>query len=257
MIPGILRNFPLIGDFILREIRIRYGATLLGPLWIVLPQIIVVATYWFVFEHGLRIKATADIPFFQYFIPGILPWFLFSETVTASLDSVREVKHYITKMVFPSEIVCVVKFSVASLPHLVSLSIAVCLISVWSGSEYRLIFLPYFYFCTAVLALGIAWLISAMNVFTRDLAPAAQLVIGLLFWATPILWSRQVFPESWQWAIDWNPISYIVDGYRWALLGTPPPSLEAAFIFWGLASGILAAGLYTFSRLKPHFADVL
>ncbi len=257
MISSILRNFPLIGDFILREIRTRYGATLLGPLWIVLPQIIVVATYWFVFEHGLRIKATADIPFFQYFIPGILPWFLFSETVTASIDSVREVKHYITKMVFPSEIICVVKFSVASLPHLVLLSIAMGLISAWSGLEYRLMFLPYFYFCTAVLSLGVAWLISAVSVFTRDLAPAAQLVIGLLFWATPILWSRQVFPESWQWAIDWNPISYVVDGYRWALVGTPPPSLEAAFIFWGLASGILAAGLYTFSRLKPHFADVL
>lgn len=257
MIFGVLRNFALIGDFILREIRTRYGATLLGPLWVVLPQIVVVATYWFVFEHGLRIKATADVPFFMYFIPGILPWFLFSETVSASIDSIREVKHYITKMVFPSEIISFVKLSVASLPHIVLLSISVGVIAFYDGLSYRLMLLFYFYFCTAILALGVSWFISSVSVFTRDLAPATQLVIGLLFWATPILWSRQVFPESWQWAINWNPISYVVDGYRWALIGTPPPSLEATLIFWGLASGILAAGIYTFSRLKPHFADVL
>lgn len=257
MISGILHSFSLIGDFILREIRTRYGATFLGPLWVVLPQIVVVGTYWFVFEHGLRIKATADIPFFQYFIPGILPWFLFSETVTASVESIRDIKHYITKMVFPSEIISIVKLSVASFPHIVLLVISVGIIAVWGEIDYRLLYLPYFYVCTAVLALGVSWFVSSLSVFTRDLAPATQLVIGLLFWATPILWSRQMFPESWQWAVDWNPISYVVDGYRWALVGTPPPTLEAAFVFWGLASVILAAGIYTFSRLKPHFADVL
>jgi teichoic acid transport system permease protein len=258
MVLSILRHYSLILDMWGTELKRKYAGTLLGPLWAVAPQILTVAAYWFVFELGLKIRGSGTIPYFYYFTLGILPWFLFFETFSSCVNTIRDNRHLITKIVFPSEILPIVSFLVASVPHLV----LVCLLTgmLWSNqllSVENLPWLLYFYLCGAVLTVGAGWLVSSVSVFSRDVAHIAQLAVSLMFWITPIMWQVHALPENWHWVFEWNPLTYVVNGYRLALAGDEVPSWEDSVKFWVVALAIASLGRHVFLQLKHHFADVL
>ena len=258
MILSIIRHRSLILDIWSTELKRKYAGTLLGPIWAIAPQVFTVAAYWFVFQFGLKVRGSGAIPYFYYFALGILPWFLFFDAFSSSVNAVRDNSHLITKMVFPSEILPVVTFLVASVPHFVLVILVGAML--WSNgllSPEHIPWLLYFYGCTAVLAVGLGWLVSSVSVFARDAAHVAQLVVSLLFWVTPIMWQVDALPESWQWVFNWNPLTHIANGYRLALTGGPVPELADAAKFWGIASINWVVGRYVFLRLKHHFADVL
>ncbi len=259
MVKSIFRHRNLILDICSTEVKRKYAGTVLGPVWAIAPQILTVAAFWFVFEIGLKIgDEPGEMPFFYYFSLGILPWFLFFDAFSNSVNSIRENAHLITKMVFPSEIFPIVKFLVASIPHLVLLFLMSVML--WINgllSPENLPWLLYFYGCTAFLAVGLGWLISSISVFAQDAAHAAQLAVSLLFWVTPIMWQMNAIPESWQWLFDLNPLSHIICGYRFAMTGSFPFDINSFLSFWGVTLIICFAGLSVFFRLKHHFADVL
>lgn len=258
MTSSIISNSSLVLDVWSSELKRKYAGTILGPIWAIAPQILTIAAYWFVFQYGLKIKGTGDIPYFYYFTLGILPWFLFFDAFSNSVNSVRDNSHLVTKMVFPSEIFSVVTFLVASVPHLVLvILLSAILWSVDLLSLYHVPWIFYFYGCTAVLAIGLGWLISSISVFARDAAHVAQIAVGLLFWITPIMWQVEALPDSWHWVFEWNPLTYVVDGYRFALTGGAAPDWGNSAKFWGIAFAVAALGRYVFLQLKDHFADVL
>ncbi len=255
---SIIRHRNLILDMCFTELRRKYAGTLLGPIWAIAPQILTIAAYWFVFQYGLRVRGSGSLPYFYYFTLGILPWFLFFEAFSSSLNCVRDNKHLITKMVFPSEILPIVTFLVASFPHFVLLLIMSVVL--WANdllSPESLPWLLYFYGCTAFLAVGLGWLTGSISVFAQDAAHMAQSVFGLLFWITPIIWQVEALPAKWQWFFEWNPLGYVVNGYRLALTGGNVPVWQTNLKFWLVALAVATFGRYTFSRLKHHFADVL
>jgi ABC-type polysaccharide/polyol phosphate export permease len=255
---SILRHRSLIVDMWATELKRKYAGTLLGPLWAVAPQMLTVAAFWFVFEMGLKIRGSGAIPYFYYFTLGILPWFLFFEAFSSSLNAVRDNRHLITKIVFPSEILPIVSFLVASVPHLVLVSVLAGML--WSNQLLTVENLPwllYFYLCGAVLAIGAGWLVGAVSVFSRDFAQFAQMAISLMFWITPIMWQVDALPVSWHWAFEWNPLTYVVNGYRLALTGGVAPDWDGSVKFWGVALAIAAMGRHVFLQLKHHFVDVL
>jgi ABC-type polysaccharide/polyol phosphate export permease len=258
IILSIIRQRNLILDMCFTELRRKYAGTLLGPIWAIAPQILTVAAYWFVFQYGLKVKGSGSLPYFYYFTLGILPWFLFFDSFSSNVNSVLDNKHLITKMVFPSEILTVVTFLVASVPHFVLVSLLSAML--WSKdllSPTHTPWLLYFYGCAAILSIGLGWLISSISVFARDAAHMAPPVVSLLFWITPIMWQVEALPATWQWAFEWNPLMYVVNGYRFALTGGTAPSWEANLKFWVVALAAATFGRYIFSRLKHHFADVL
>jgi ABC-type polysaccharide/polyol phosphate export permease len=257
---SIIRHRNLILDMWLNELKRKYAGTILGPVWAITPQILTVTAFWFVFQFGLKVKATGTggLPYFYYFTLGILPWFLFSDAFSSSVNCVRDKKHLITKMVFPSEILPVVALLVASLPHFVLLLIMS--VALWANdmiSPESLPWLLYFYACSAILAVGLGWLIGSISVFTQDAAHMAQNIVSLLFWMTPIVWQIEALPARWQVFFEWNPLAYVVDGYRFAFTGGTAPAWEAILKFWVVALAVASSGRYIFSRLKHHFADVL
>jgi ABC-type polysaccharide/polyol phosphate export permease len=258
MIITIFKHYRLILDMSGTELRRKYAGTLLGPFWSIAPQVLTVITYWFVFELGLKIRGTGSIPYFYYFALGILPWFLFFDAFSSSVNAVKDSRYLITKMVFPSEILPVVIFLVASVPHVVLVGVLAGML--WSIQLLTVTNLPwliYFYLCGAVLAVGAGLLVSSISVFSRDVAQFSQMAISLIFWITPIMWKVDALPTSWHWAFEWNPLTYIVDGYRFALAGGMFPDLVSGAKFWLVSLSVAALGRYVFLQLKHHFADVL
>jgi lipopolysaccharide transport system permease protein/teichoic acid transport system permease protein len=255
---SFIRHRGIIFDMWRTELKRKYAGTLLGPIWAVAPQILTVAAYWFVFEVGLKVQGAGPVPYFFYFTLGIVPWFLFFDTFSTSVNAVRDNRHLITKILFPSEILPLISFLVASVPHLALLGVLVVMLkSNDLLSVGNLPWLLYFYLCIAVLALGIGWLASAVSVFVSDIAHFAQMAVGLLFWVTPIMWHVEVLPEDWHWVFDWNPLSYLVNGYRFALAGGAPPDAMGTLRFWVVALVLATLGRQVFMNLKHHFADVL
>lgn len=258
MFISLIRNRRLIVELSFVALKRRYAGTLLGPMWAILPPVMLIAAYWFVFEVGLRSQGSAGIPFFFYFTVGMLPWFLFFDTFSSSVNTVVENRHLITKMVFPSEILPVINFMLASVPHMFLLLCMAVALTVQGYIVFaHLYWIVYFYLCTFLLAMGLSWLISSMCVFLRDAAPAAALVVGLVFWITPIMWRIDAIPEAWRAFFEWNPVAYLVNGYRLALMGTGDMNSSSHIRFWIVTLLLLLVGMSVFKRLKHHFADVL
>lgn len=258
MLDSLVKHRILIVDIWRTDIKRKYAGTLLGPAWAIAPQILTVTAYWFVFQFGLKAQGPGNLPYFFYFAMGILPWFLFFDAFSSNVNAIRDNSHLITKMVFPSEILPAVNFLVSSIPH--AALVLLVEVMLWSNnllSPMHTVWLVYFYGCTAVLATGIGWMVSSISVFSRDVSHFAQTAIGLFFWVTPIMWQVDTLPDSARWVFEWNPLTYIVKGYRFALTGGMPPTWESDVKFWLICVALTALGSYVFSRLKPHFADVL
>jgi ABC-type polysaccharide/polyol phosphate export permease len=168
--------------------------------------------------------------------------------------------YLVKKVAFPVELLPLAPLIASLMVHIALVTLLLVGISIsghWAGS--RLLQLPYYMLASATLGCGLIFWLSALHVFHRDVAQIATLVLQIWFWLTPIVWSYTDFPPEVSALLSWNPMAYIVDGYRWALLGTvtSPPGLDRAFGFWVTALFILASGVVFFRRLRSDFADVL
>jgi lipopolysaccharide transport system permease protein/teichoic acid transport system permease protein len=121
------------------------------------------------------------------------------------------------------------------------------------------VLLLYFVLCTCVLVLGLGWLLSALQVFYRDISHGLSIVLNLWFWATPIVWAPENMPQDYRALLAYNPLYYIVEGYRGLLISDRPvwPEMWQTAYFWSIAAVLFFLGAYVFGRLKPEFADVM
>jgi lipopolysaccharide transport system permease protein/teichoic acid transport system permease protein len=238
----------------------RYVGTLGGPLWAVFHPLATVAIYWFVFSVGFKATGPAGIPFVIYFITGLLPWLLFNNTVLSSVSVVTRNVHLVKKTVFPTEVLPVVNLVSESLTHVAMVAVVGAVL--WHYGYHPTLSLfqvGYFYIALAIFVLGLSWLLSSLHVFHRDIGQGLAVFLSLWFWLTPIVWTGDMIPENYRWLVQLNPLLYVVDGYRRALLHQSMawPEISAASYFWLITIVVFFSGAQCFSRLKPHFADVV
>ena len=219
-----------------------------------------IVVYWFVFGVGLRAVAVQDVPFIVWLLAGLCHWFMFAELISESTVAITSAPFLIKKYNFPSQILPLVKLAAATFNHAIFLClfILICLFNkIYPAVSWLLFF--YYYFYMVVLALGLAWLLAALQVFVRDCQHVVALLLQILFWFTPIVWNSQIMPQNIQKYLALNPMFYVVQGYRDAFL-FQRLSIECSiqdFFYWFVALAVLLFGRYVFFRLKPHFADLL
>ena len=119
--------------------------------------------------------------------------------------------------------------------------------------------LAYFFLATTIFVAGLTWTLAALNVFQRDVGQSLSLISTLWFWLTPIVWPSDQLTGWARKLIELNPLYYIIEGYRNALLYQEPLSTnwQLGVYFWSLSLFLLLLGVLVFRRLKPHFADVM
>ena len=243
------------------QLRSQYASTLFGALWAVLQPAATVAVYWFVFTFGIRMAANANgPPFFLMLIVAISAWFFFSDAINGGQAAVVNNAYMLKKIAFPVEILPAVPIAVAALVH-AGVLIFVLLLALLNGvpPSWHLLLLIYYAACLALLASGVAYLLASLSVFQRDWTQLSGLLLQLWFWLTPIVWSPELFSSGVRAVLAFNPMYYVVEGYRNALLNGAgePPTLATTLSFWCVTLAILSLGGVVFSRLRPHFADVL
>ena len=243
-----------------REVVEQYVGSLLGFVWTFINPLVMVCVFWFVFSVGFKSQPLNNVPFVVWLTAGLAPWFAFAEIVNGSSGVVVAHAHLIKKTVFKPQILPVVKIVACLVTHGVFLLVLVGLILFQEMpiSVFYLQFL-YYLFAMCVLALGISWAVSALNVFIRDIGKVVALVIQIGFWATPIFWDINIMSPEIQRYLRLNPMFYIVQGYRESFIYFTPfwehPGETACF--WTIALSLFLVGALIFQKLKPQFADAL
>ncbi|OGO01492.1 MAG: hypothetical protein A2Y90_02130 [Chloroflexi bacterium RBG_13_52_12] len=196
-------------------------------------------------------------PLFSY--AALLPWTLFSESLTRASNSLVNDTNLIQKVYFPRILIPMSSI----LSPLVDFAIAfVVLVGLMLYYHYlptvMLLWLPAFLLLQLMLALGMGLWLSAINVEFRDVRYAVPFLIQLWLFASPVIYSSSFVPERFQVAYGIiNPMSGIIEGFRWAILGTAPPSYLQLITSAAIIIVILISGVFYFRRREMAFADYI
>ncbi|MFI5297601.1 MAG: ABC transporter permease [Polyangiales bacterium] len=254
------RQRTLVAQLALSDFRARFSGSALGFLWAFVQPLLTIVMYLFVYRVGFRPMPLGKIPFVLWLITGIAPWFYFADGLITSTSSLIEYSYLVKKVVFDVTIVPAIKLASAMMTHLVVLAVVMIVVAAF-GFPPQLSWLqvPYYVFAVVTLLSGLSLLTSSLTVFLRDLAPAVAVGTQFMFWLTPVAWSLTNAPPGFARYLKLNPLVYVVEGMRDALLtGTWfwQKPLHTAY-FWGVALTLNVVGYALFQRLRPHFADVL
>jgi ABC-type polysaccharide/polyol phosphate export permease len=258
---SLLAHRALAWRLAMTQLRSQYASTFFGAIWAVLQPAATVAVYWFVFTFGIRMASNpSGPPFLLMLIVALSAWFFFNDAIIAGQAAVVNNAYMLKKIAFPVEILPAVPIAAAGLVHAGVLGFVLLLVLL-NGvpPSWHLLLLIYYTSALTLLASGIAYLLASLSVFQRDWAQLSGLVLQLWFWLTPIVWSPEVFSPRVRAVLAFNPMFYVVEGYRDALLNGAGqlPTLATTVSFWCVTLAILGLGGAVFGRLRPDFADVL
>jgi lipopolysaccharide transport system permease protein/teichoic acid transport system permease protein len=250
----------LIASIAARELARQYVGSVLGFVWTFVNPVVMITVFWVVFSLGFKVTPVEGVPFVVWLTAGMAAWFAFADMVNGACGVIVGNPHLIKKTLLHAQILPVVKIAAGLVTHGVFVLVLLVLI-LFQGLPVSLFFIQalYYLFCLVVLALGIGWAVSALNVFLRDVGQITAVILQMGFWATPIFWDISMMPDGLRTLFELNPMYYVVQGYRDSFLGFVPfweRPWEAAW-FWAVASTVFVAGALIFKKLKPQFADVL
>jgi lipopolysaccharide transport system permease protein len=240
-----------------RDVKVRYKQTVLGAAWAIIQPFATMVVFSVVFGHLARLPSDGvPYPIFAY--TALVPWTYFANAATLASNSLVQHERLITKVYFPRLIIPLA----AVLSGLVDLALALVVLvgmmlfygitptpAVWA--------LPLFVLLAVAAALAVGLWLSALNVLYRDVRHVVPFLIQLWLFATPVAYSSAMVPERWRAVYGLNPMTGVVDGFRWALLGTGgPPALSVAVSAIATLA-LLLAGTVRFRRMEQTFADVI
>lgn len=253
---GTIRFRSLVARLAARDVTLRYRQTLLGALWVVLQPLLSAGALSVVFGRVAKLDA-GGVPYFVLAFAGTVWWTAASQAltrVTGSLVSNAQLvgKVYFPRLVLPAGLLCsgLLDTAVASVFFLV------ILVAAGPGLSPALILAPVWLILGVMLAAGIGLAAATLTVRYRDVQQIMPLVVQLMFFASPVAYRLDAVPRSLRWAYALNPVSGLLEGFRWSTIGG---DLPASYIAWSVTAsiGCLIVGLLIFGRWERMFADVI
>jgi homopolymeric O-antigen transport system permease protein len=263
---NLWRQRSLIRQFTRREIEGRYRGSFLGLFWSFVNPLVMLLIYTFVFgvifkARWPQAKTNSLGEFAVVLFCGLIAFNTFSECVNRSSGLIFTVPNYVKKVVFPLEILPVSVLGSALFHLMVSLSILMVANLLISGTVYwTLLLLPLVALPLIFLSLGLAWFLASLGVFVRDVTYTVTLVVQVLFFLTPIVYSIDTIkniPGPLRLVMRLNPMASIVENFRRVVLWGQQPSW-IGLALWLLGTGtIMVLGYAWFMKTKKAFADVI
>jgi lipopolysaccharide transport system permease protein len=239
-----------------RDVKVRYKQTILGAAWAIVQPFFTMVVFSLFFGRLAHVPSDGvPYPIFSY--AALLPWSYFSTAIGQSASSLVGNTNLITKVYFPRLLMPIAPV----IEGLVDFAIAfVILLGMMIYFDVRptgaVILLPFFLLLALITALAIGLWLSALNVNYRDVRYAVPFIIQFWLFATPVAYPSSLLPEPWRTLYGLNPMVGVVEGFRWALLGTQPPGpMLGVSILISLL--LLVSGLFYFRRMEETFADVV
>jgi lipopolysaccharide transport system permease protein len=247
----------LIYFMIWRDIKVRYKQTLLGAAWAVIQPVLTMLVFTFIFGTVAKLP-TDGIPYPIFSYTALLPWGLFTSALNNASRSLTANQNMVTKIYFPRLVLPLASVLGGLVDFAIAFLILIVLMIYYKVTPTGAIWtLPLFLLLTVITALGVALWLSAINVQYRDVNYVLPFLTQFWLFITPVAYSARVISEKWQFVYSLNPMAGVVNGFRWALLGTNTgPDLNMA-ISIGIAFIFLISGLFYFRSMERTFADTI
>ena len=264
LLKEIVTRRKLIWDLAKADFKKRFVGSYFGMVWMFVQPLVTVLIYFFIFQLGFKsVPPVPGVPYVLWLVPGIVPWFFYSEALNCITGCLQEYSYLVKKVVFQVEILPVIKLISCLLVHgfflLIMLIMALCVGKLPMATWIQIL---YYSFAASMLALAFGYLTSAIHVFFKDMAQIVSICLQFGMWLSPIMYQETMFSADYPWIVTvlkLNPFYYIVAGYRDSILTGnwfwERPTLTV--YFWVVTLVIGFAGLKVFKRLRPHFSDVL
>ncbi len=245
-----------------RDILVRYKQTVLGAAWAVIQPVIQMVVFTFIFSNAAGLKSEG-VPYPIFNFTALLPWGLFSKAMNDAGRSLVTNRNMITKIYFPRLTIPVASVLAGMLDFAIGFGVYIVIILFYSftnsGYVYKfslnLLALPAFIFLALIATLGVSLWFSAMHVMYRDVGHILPFLTQIWFFLTPIVYSASVVSQKWQIVYALNPLTGVVEGFRWSLLGIHSLPWQLLAISAGIAVLMLVTGLVYFRNMERRFAD--
>ncbi|WP_028457968.1 ABC transporter permease [Chloroflexus sp. Y-396-1] len=239
-----------------RDIKVRYKQTLLGASWALIQPTLQLVVFTIIFGRLAGVN-TNGIPYPLFNLAGLLPWQFFANTVAQAANSLVGSASIVRKVYFPRLAIPTASVLAGTVDFGLSFLILLALMFWYQWAPTPAVFLlPLFMLLGMITALGVGFWLSAINARYRDVRHATPFLIQLWLFATPVVYPSNLIEGHWQIVYALNPMVSVVEGFRWALLGTQPPSL-LMFISVTTAIALFSSGLLYFQAVERQFADII
>ena len=247
----------LVFFMIWRDIKVRYKQTLLGAAWAVIQPVLTMLIFNFIFGTVAKVN-TEGIPYPIFSYTALLPWGLFSAALNNASRSLTTNQNMVSKIYFPRLVLPLASVLGGLVDFAIAFLILIVLMIYYKVTPTLAIWtLPLFLVLTVVTALGVSLWLSAINVQYRDVNYVLPFLTQFWLFLTPVAYSANVISAKWQFVYSLNPMAGVVNGFRWALLGTNTgPSMNMA-ISIGISLIFLVSGLFYFRSMERTFADTI
>ena len=257
---SIIKSRRLLWSLTKNDFKQKYIGNFLGIFWAFIQPTATVMIFWFVFQVGFKSQPIDNFPFILWLVAGMFPWFYFAEGLSNGTNSIIANNFLVKKVVFRVSLLPIIPLFSALIVHVFFIFFMFAMFIYYGYSpEIYWIQIVYYLFATSILLLGLSWITSSVVVFFKDMGQFVAMLIQFGFWLTPIFWSMKMVPEKYHWIIELNPMVYIINGYRNSMIYHKWfwEDMNMTLYYWSITTVIFVLGIFTFKKLRPHFADVL
>jgi lipopolysaccharide transport system permease protein len=242
-----------------RDILVRYKQAVIGVAWAVMQPLLTMIVFTVVFNRVLGIKSpSSDVPYAVFSFTGLLPWNFFSGALTRSGVSLVGNANLLTKVYFPRLVIPISAVLGGLVDLAISFLVLIGLMAAYGiAPTWNVVYLPFFVVLAFATALAVSLWLSALNVLYRDVQYAIPFLVQLWMFVSPVIYPIDKIPAgSLRVAFALNPMTGVIGGFRWALLGQQFPG-SSLWISTAVVAALLVGGLFYFKRMERVFADVV
>lgn len=264
MLKVLLQNRYLIGELVARDVRSRYVGSMIGIFWSIINPLMQLILYTVIFSTVLNIRfgdLDSSARFAEYLFCALLPWMTLQEGITRSSRCFIESANLIKKIRFPLEVLPFSLVGSAFLHQLLGTTVFLAVLAFnrtlsWQSLPILLLLLPLQF----VMTYGLSLVVACLNVFFRDIAQILGVFFMLIFWMTPIVYPRGQAAQAGElfaWVLNLNPLTHMVESYRFAFLGSAAPSPEGWLYWLVFSAGAVMAGRFVLERTRTNLVDLV
>lgn len=240
-----------------RDVKVRYKQTVLGVSWVVIQPLATTLIFTVIFGNLAKMPSD-NLPYALFAMGGLIPWNYFSGAFSRGGQSLVGSAHLISKVYFPRLIIPIASVLGGLIDALIVLALLIVLMPFFGAIPGAAILtLPFFLLLAIATALGVSFWLSALNVQYRDIGYLVPFLAQFWMYATPVVYPASLIPEEWRVLYGLNPMTGVVEGFRWALFGSGQAPGAMLAVSVGTVAVLLISGAYVFRRMEKTFADVV
>ncbi len=242
-----------------RDISVRYKQTIIGILWAIIRPFLTMVVFTVIFSRIAKLPSDGSAPYALMVFAAMLPWSLFSNSLSESSDSLVGNANLIGKVYFPRLIIPTATLVTAFVDFLISFIILIGMMVYYQfAAGWHMLLLPFFIILALLASMGPGLWITALNVKYRDFRYIIPFIVQFGLYVSPVGFSSKVVPEQWRMLYSINPMVGVIDGFRWCILGGNSPIYLPGFLFsLAIIAFFLYLGVTRFRKMEKIFADLI